>query len=477
METKQQDQYTDRYHGNDSARKITIKGIITGVLILLMMIPTLFIVNLIDERESRQKEVAAEVSSRWAGSQVLSGPYLYIPYRTYFKNEKGQTQEGRNYFRILPENIQVTGKLNHEIRQRSIYKILLYRANLKNTGHFKIMVPANINREMIEWDKTEICYSLSDFKGIEEKLTIRLKDRDYELSPGIPGDDQAIAGVITLQQSANITIPEPVPARAISGNLHSSNFSSTIDLTTADIGKDVSFAMDLRIKGSGQLHFLPLGGNSKYSLQADWASPSFDGNSLPTDREITPQGFTASWSFNKANLPFGTILKEIQFNPSALAFGITLLQPADHYAKTSRSIKYAILFIGLTFALFFIVELLQKKPMHPVQYVLIGLALVIFYTLLLSISEFLRFNAAYLISALSTISLITLYAYGHFGKWRSAGLFGGVLTMLYIFIFVLVQLEDTALLVGSIGLFMILAAVMYASKKINWYDYSPNRVK
>ena len=146
-----------------------------------------------------------------------------------------------------------------------------------------------------------------------------------------------------------------------------------------------------------------------------------------------------------------------------------MLEPADQYAKTLRCVKYAILFIGLTFSLFFIVELLQKKPVHPVQYILIGLALVIFYTLLLSISEFILFDYAYMLAAVATILLIALYAYSHFNNWKSAGIFGGVLTVLYSFMFILIRLEDTALLVGSIGLFIVLALVMYASRKINWY--------
>ena len=430
-----------------------------------MMIPTLFITNLIEEREVRQQEVASEVSSRWAGSQVLAGPYLYLPYKTFYKDKDGKTREGSNHFWILPEDLGVTGKIDHEVRQRSIYKILLYRANLKNSGHFKIQVPADIDPGAVEWHKAEVCYSLSDFKGIEEKLAVRLKEHEYELSPGLPEEDIQVSDLSAARQPGGFA----PPAIASADRSYPSGFSSNIAISAADIGKEISFDMDLRFKGSGQLHFIPLGGNSHFSLQSDWGSPSFDGNNLPSEREVTPQGFKASWSFNKANLPFGTVLKDFKFNLSSLAFGVTLLQPADQYAKTSRSIKYAILFIGLTFALFFIVELMQKKPVHPIQYVLIGLALVIFYTLLLSISEFILFNYAYLIAALATILLITLYAFGHFGSWKSAGLFGGVLSILYTFIFILVQLEDTALLVGSIGLFIVLAAVMYVSKRINWY--------
>jgi inner membrane protein len=150
-----------------------------------------------------------------------------------------------------------------------------------------------------------------------------------------------------------------------------------------------------------------------------------------------------------------------------------MVQPADEYAKTNRSVKYAILIIGLTFSIFFIVELRQKKPIHPIQYVLIGLALVIFYSLLLAISEFLLFDLAYLIASGATIILVSVYARSHFQSWKSAGIFAAVLTLLYGFIFVLIRLEDTALLIGSIGLFIILAISMYASRKISWYGGNP----
>ncbi|MRG45219.1 cell envelope integrity protein CreD [Chitinophaga sp. SYP-B3965] len=423
-----------------SANKKLIKGVITGALILFMLIPTVFISNLVHEREARQQQVAKEVSSKWATAQTLAGPYIYVPYKKYVEDAKGYMQESNEYFWILPDNLQVDGKINHEIRKRSIYNVLLYRASLQDKGNFIIQAPKGIDMNAIQWSEAKVCYGISDFKGIEERPVIRLNGVEHELSPGLPNQDISQTGLFA-----------PIPLQA------------------EDLSKSLTFSMDLKIKGSEQLHFVPLSGNSNFSLQSGWGSPSFDGNNLPTERSVSPGGFTAKWVFNKVNLPFNTLLTDFKFDLNSVAFGVSMLEPADHYAKTERSVKYAILFIGLTFALFFIVELTQRKPMHPVQYVLIGLALVIFYTLLLSFSEFVLFNVAYLIAALATITLITLYAWGHFKSWKSAGIFCGILIGLYGFIFVLIQLEDTALLVGSIGLFIVLALVMYASRKINWY--------
>ena len=424
------------------SNRILIKGAITAALIGLMMIPTVFISDLVRERQERNEAVVKEVDSRWAMAQTISGPYIFLPYKFTTTDATGKPLVIVNHLLILPENKQVAGKINHEIRERSIYKVLLYRSSLTDQGNFVLNLPKEVTADQVQWSDAKICFGISDFKGIEEKLVVHFNGTDNELSPGLPG------GI---------------------GDADGKGLSAPIQITPTDIGKSVTYQMNIKIKGSEMLHFVPLGGNSHYTLESTWPNPSFDGSNLPSERTVTKNGFTAAWNFNKANLPFGTVLNDFKFDQSALAFGVTMVEPADQYAKTNRSIKYAILIIGLTFSLFFIIELMQGKPIHPVQYVLIGLALVIFYSLLLAISEFVAFDYAYLIASLGTIVLIGLYAKSHFKSWKSAGIFTGVLTLLYGFIFVLIRLEDTALLVGSIGLFIILALTMYASKKVNWY--------
>jgi len=440
METNQKNEPVWESNKPGRSNKILYKGITTGALILAMMIPTVFIANLVREREQRQAEVAKEVSSRWAGSQTLSGPYIYLPFKSIYLDKDNKPQEEIHHLLFLPDNLQLTGRIDHELRRRSIYKVLLYRASLKDNGHFILQLPKDIQPGAVQWDDAKICYGLSDFKGIEERLVVEFNGNSYELSPGLPVND-----------------------------INEKGLSAPVALSVADLGKSIPFQQEVKIKGSEMLHFVPLSGNSSFSIASAWPNPSFDGSDLPAERTVTDSGFSAKWAFNKANLPFGTVLRDFKFDQSALSFGVTMVQPADEYAKTNRSVKYAILIIGLTFSMFFIVELMQKKPIHPIQYVLIGLALVIFYSLLLAISEFVLFDRAYLIASLATISLISLYARSHFQNWKSAGIFGGVLTLLYGFIFVLIRLEDTALLIGSIGLFIILALTMYASKKINWY--------
>jgi len=440
METSNNAEGTSYGTKSNPSNKILIKGAITAALIGIMMIPTVFISDLVQERQARNEAVVKEVDARWAMAQTLSGPYIYLPYKISGTDASGKPEIKINHLLIIPENKQVAGRINHELRERSIYKVLLYRASLTDQGNFVFNLPKEVATEQVLWSDAQICFGISDFKGIEEKLVIRFNGTDNELSPGLPASENSEKGL-----------------------------SAPVVLSAADLDKPLNYQMNIKIKGSEMLHLVPLSGNSHYALQSTWPNPSFDGSNLPSERSVTDDGFTAVWNFNKANLPFGTVLNDFKFDQSALAFGVTMIEPADQYAKTNRSIKYAILIIGLTFSLFFIIELIQRKPIHPVQYVLIGLALVIFYSLLLAISEFLAFDYAYLIASVGTIMLIGLYAKSHFKSWRSSGIFSGVLTLLYGFIFVLIRLEDTALLVGSIGLFIILALTMYASKKVNWY--------
>jgi inner membrane protein len=424
----------------DITGRYTIKGLITGFLILAMMIPALFIQELVREREQRQREVSGEVSQKWSSAQTLSGPYIYLPYRSFETTEEGKTRSVQRYYWILPEQLDVEGKVDHEIRKRSIYQVLLYRTALSVKGQFAFRLPKELDSAAILWEDARICLGISDFMGIEERIVVRFQGNDYELSPGLPATDIDAKGL-----------------------------SAPLSLEAADLGKPWDMQTVLRVKGSGQLHFKPMSGNSVYQLRASWPNPSFDGNSLPSEKSVSDSGFTARWTFNKANLPFNTVLRDFRMDDDAIAFGVTLLQPANHYTKTTRSVKYALLFIGLTFALCFILEILQKRPLHPVQYVLVGMALVIFYTLLLSISEFLEFDRAYLVASSATVLLISLYAWSHFRKSTTAWLFSAVLGGLYGFIFVLIRLEDTALLVGSIALFLVLAVIMYASRKVRWY--------
>ncbi len=420
--------------------KTFIKAAITAILILAMLIPTAFVRNLISERTQRQKEVVEEVSSKWAEAQVISGPYIVVPYADNTQDTAGKPV-ARKPLVILPDELNVAGNLQPEQRKRSIYNVLLYHGIFNAKGVFKTTWPADIDPKNLLLKDAKICVGIKDFKGIEEKVGIIFNGSEHELLPGLP-----------------------------TGLIDDKGLSAAIDLSNTDLAKPVGFGFSMKLKGSEMIRFMPLSANSSFILQSSWPNPSFIGNVVPTDYSVSNKGFNAVWKFNSANLPFPTIITDSLPEKKDISFGVSLVQPADQYAKTERSIKYAILIIGLSFGLFFIIELMQDKPLHPLQYILVGLALVIFYTLLLSISELISFNYAYIIAAIATILLIGLYAQSHFKNMRTFGIFTAALTILYGFIFVLISLEDTALIVGSVALFIILALVMFVTRKINWYN-------
>ncbi len=431
----------NRSNANDNfsvipvSNKILIKGIVTAALILLMLIPSSFIQSLITERQQRQATVVEEVSSKWAAPQTVSTPYLVIPY------VEGKLNPQKKQLVILPEQLDVKGNISEEERPRSIYKVLLYRSRMNLTGSFRTTI-ALPDADTLLTQEAKLCFGISDFRGIEDKITLALNGKNYTMLPGLP------ANVI---DSTGLSVP--------------------VSITQADIEKGFNFSLDAALRGSGQLHFVPLAANSTFNFKSAWPGPSFDGNSLPTQRSISSSGFDATWRFTNANMPFTNVINNTKnIDKQNIEFGVSLVQPADQYVKSMRSAKYAILIIALTFVVFFVFELFQKRPVHPVQYALVGVALVIFYTLLVSISEIILFDYAYTIAAVATIVLISLYAGSHFKTTHSAVIFGLLLTGLYGFIYVLISLEDTALLVGSIALFIVLAIVMYVTRKINWYQ-------
>ncbi len=417
--------------------KTLIKAGITAALILLMLIPVSFIQNLITERQERQEQIVKEVSSKWALAQTITTPYIVIPYYA-----DSLSKASRYNLVLLPDNLNVKSAVLPVERARSIYNVLLYKSDVDISGNFHFALPQDMKSAVMLYNEAKFCIGISDFKGIEQQVTAHVNGANVTLIPGLPA------------------------------RLDSNGLSAPIALSATDFLGNTSFNLALHIKGSTRFHFIPMSTNSTFEVRSPWQNPSFDGSVIPTDKSLNDgkAGFDARWSFNNANLPFTNVLAGSDIKPySDLAFGVSLVQPADQYAKTMRSVKYAILIIGLTFALFFIVELLQQKAVHPVQYVLVGLALVIFYSLLVSISEFILFSYAYSIAAAATIVLITLYTKSHFKSWKTTSVFFSVLTGLYAFIYVLISLEDTALLVGSIALFAVLAIVMYASRGINWY--------
>lgn len=417
-----------------------IKGLLIGFLILLMLIPAQLIIGLVQERKQRQEQVVEEVSSKWASAQVVTGPVLVVPYTSAFKGPDGKMQTAQKTLHILPEHLHISGTVMPELRRRSLYEVTLYRSSLQLDGNFAPaqLAALNIDPQAVLWHETKLLLGITDARGLEAEVNLQWPGGEKKLEAGVPENDAVQRGV-----SAPVSF---------------------------DPASGAAFSLSVRLRGSADLSFTPVGKTTEVALQSSWKHPSFDGKYLPdTTAEIGADGFRAHWKILASSRAFPQSWTDDKVDIASAAFGVRLIQPADGYAKTERSVKYAILFIALTFIVFFFLEILQKRLVHPLQYLLVGFALCIFYTLLLSISEYTGFNIAYLIAASATVALIGLYVWSVFHSGRTALGFTAGLSGLYAYIYILIQLEDYALLFGSIGLFLILAVIMYFSRKIDWY--------
>ena len=412
-----------------------------GFLVLILLIPNAMISDLIRERQHRQSEVENEVNRSWGGEQAVVGPVLSVPYTSFIEYENGQRTATKHTAYFLPQQLDVDGNMAHQIRRRSIFDVVLYQADISLSGTFEQpdFAALHIDTANVDWEAARISIGIQGMTGIKEIVTIDWNGTSERLEPG----------------TAN-----PVMLR--------SGVSTEIQLDKKE--KEYRFTIPIKLNGSGSLQFEPVGKSTKVKIASDWHSPSFDGTFLPDNRAVSSTGFTADWQVLDLNrsYPQYWIDDQVAFGGSAL--GVRLIQPVDEYLKNNRSAKYAILIIGLTFLLYFFFEVLQKLLIHPFQYLLVGLALTVFYLLLLSLSEHLGFNLAYFISAISTIFLIAGYSWSVLRIKRLVVQLFFMLIAIYGFIYILLQLEDFALLAGSIGVFIALAAVMYSSRKVDWYD-------
>lgn len=417
------------------------------IIILMLMIPTSMIKGLINEREFTQEEAIHEVSSKWGEAQTISGPFITIPYYRYSKeySKKDSTEkiiQFKEYLHVLPSQLDISGSIQPEKRYRGIYEIVVYNSNLEISGTFnKFDIEAlDIQQKNILFDKAEFVVGINDLRGIEEQIKLTWGNEKISFNPGVSSNDIVESGINAL-----------------------------LKLDPNDSTK-YNFSLNIHLKGSQQLYFTPVGKITDINLTSEWPNPSFNGAFLPDSREISEKGFKANWNVLHLNRNFPQIWTGDQHSIDDSSFGIDLLLPVDNYQKSYRSIKYAILFIVFTFLVFFFIEVLNKIFIHPIQYILVGVALIVFYTLLLSFSEHMQYNLAFIISALATLVLIAGYVRAILGSAQLTLLITGILTVLYTFIFVIIQLQDYALLIGSIGIFIILGLVMYFSRKINWYD-------
>jgi inner membrane protein len=420
---------------------IGIRLLIIVFLTIFLLICSLLIMSLIKEREARSEEASLEICSKWANQQIVAGPILTVPYQYSIINDEGKLLTYVKYAHFLPDRLSISCELFPQIRYRGIYQVVLYRAEINLKGNYSSpdFTDLDIESASIIWKDAFLSIGISDMKGINDNIELQWNKDTLIASPGAYLYDAITSGI-------NVKIP-----------LHQGEsqyeFSARIDLN-----------------GSKNIMFLPVGKTTDVRVLSTWENPSFTGNYLPDKRRINSDGFEADWKIIHLNRNYPQKWIDDQYHISDSAFGVELLLPVDQYQKTMRTVKYAIMFISLTFLSFFMIELLSKNIIHPVQYTLIGFALLIFYSLLLSLSEHINFTSAYFIASCAIVAMITSYTRSVITNLRQTAMVAVILIILYSYLYVVLQLQDYALLIGNIGLFIALTIVMYLTRKIDWFS-------
>ncbi|HPJ46861.1 MAG TPA: cell envelope integrity protein CreD [Tenuifilaceae bacterium] len=420
---------------------VIIKISAIAFLSLMLLIPTAMIQSLVSERQQRLNEATHEISSKWGTEQQITGPILTIPYYSHdYDTEKKAEVLTRHLAYFLPENLDVTGDMSPEVRYRGIFQVAVYNTNLNFSGKFKKPTFDASKKLDVMWEDAYITVGISDLRGIKENIKFGWNGKEVECDPGVKSNSLVESG-ITVNNALSALDEEP----------------------------EYKFNFNISLNGSRSLNLVPVGKETKARITSSWQNPSFDGAFLPETREISEEGFDAQWHVLELNRNFPQHWDDYKVRLSEAAFGVSLLLPVDTYQITERSMKYAILFISLTFMVFFFIEIMRKLRVHPVQYILVGFGLVLFYLLLLSLAEQMHFAVAYLIASIGIITMITSYSLSIFKNKKLAAMMAGILILLYVFLYILLQMQDYALLMGSIGLFIILSTIMYLSRKIDWY--------
>ncbi|MGE4550280.1 MAG: cell envelope integrity protein CreD, partial [Opitutales bacterium] len=433
---------------------LTFKLLAIAFLVIGLLLMTIPLFIIIDEREERREGVTREISAKWGLDQTIIGPILTVPYKktlTRILENKEKTYQEIRYLHLLPETLEVNGSVEPETRYRGIYEAVVYKSHLRLTGNFPApdWAITNVEEEEIQKDKAWLTIGISDTRGIRDSTTITLAEQHLEPMPGLPTQEVITSGI-----------------------------RAKVDLSDANGSRE--FSIDLHLDGSSSLAFSPLGKTTSVSVKSTWPSPSFDGAFLPLDKEVTEKGFSASWKVLHLNRPIPqawtgdatTSNGQEAWNENSYdgfrdgntprfsfagpenvlgnsVFGIRFYLPTDVYQKSTRMAKYAILFLCFAFAAFFFSEILQKARVHPIQYLLVGFAILVFYLLLLSFSEHFGFDAAYGLSTAAVVALVAGYARAILRSGRLGATVGAVLVVLYGYLYVILQLESYALLMGS----------------------------
>ncbi|PWJ40193.1 cell envelope integrity protein CreD [Sediminitomix flava] len=430
------------------SNSISLRLLLIGFIMLILSWPIGSIMNLIEERSKRQEQATEEIHKKWGRSQHISAFILSIPYTeeeiiTNDKNLKEKVIIDRVMY-LLADDLLISGDTKTDKRARGIFEVPVYSSQLNIKGSFigDEILKSGIPLEDIKWDDAKIHLGMSDFRGIKENLILKW------------GKDEVPFETADEHMPTSLT-----------------GMSCPVDISVfKEKGQRISFETELIFNGSSYLYFSPFGKNTKVEIKSDWLHPKFDGAHFPDQKEIGEDGFTASWKLIHLNRTYPQLITSKIKDLHTSDFGVNFLTPLDEYQKSMRSAKYAMLIIALTFLVYFFIQVKNKVQIHPIQYGLVGFALCVFYILLVALSEHISFNFSYLIASTATVILISSYSRSIVKRFKLIRVLFGSILAVYWFVFGIIQSEDYALLMGSIGLFVVLGVVMFISKDVNWYN-------
>ena len=425
-----------------------LKVLLVLAMILGFLLPLAMVRGVILERQYRQQSVVEEIGRLWGHRQQVIGPILAIPYRDPVIDRNGEAGYRDRMAYVLPDRYDIGAEVRSEIRRRGLFEAVVYTADTVLAGTFQLPPRGEWSTDESEilWDEAVVIVGASDLRSIDSVVTIDWNGRALPLEPGAP----ALSSLIDARMSARAP-----------------------DLEAAQ-GQAIAFEMRLALNGSDSLTVAPLGRESHVSIRSDWPDPSFTGAFLPDRRDISEQGFEADWTVSYYGRPF----PQIWTAPAGQAtggeiakagFGVRFVQPVSAYLQAERSAKHGVLFIVFTFAVFFLFEIVGGQRIHVFQYGLVGMSLCLFYLLLVSLAEHVGFAAAYGVGAMAVVGQIALYTGRVLASRRRGAAIGALLAALYGGLYILLGLEDYALLFGSAALFAALGAVMYVTRDIDWY--------
>jgi len=419
-----------------------------GVVILVLQIPIGMITSQIYERQMTRDQAFSDITDKWGKQQTISGPRLVVPYFEIatLRNEHGVLEQSKKtqYAIFLPEILDVTADVKNGVRYRGLFEVPVYQLALELNGVFNkpVFEQWSIDPALIQWDKAQLQIGVADPRAIQKQARVKWNEQQFKLEPGMgkAGDNEAGFHIAQL------------------------------DLSNGDT---FTFSLSLALNGSTGLYVAPMAEDTQFSMASNWPNPSFNGYKLPNVRNISANGFSANWSVSyiSRNYPQQWLGNEIDTSQIYQSLvGVDFLSPVDNYRMVDRSIKYVMLFLLLTFVAIWLIEIIAKVRVHLLQYLLLGLGMCMFYLLLLALSEHIGFLWAYVVASIAVVLMTGLYSKAVLKTGKRASLIGGGITALYVYLFTLLQEQNYSLLFGSIGVFVVLAVVMYVTRNIDWYN-------